>query len=79
MKLDLTNTRIDLAAAKAAAVTKLGEMNNEWTNKFKGNFNLHNTTVKNLVKTNDELSHVKRDLTHTTNALKGFLFFIEKL
>ena len=36
VKLDLTNTRIDLAAA----VTKLGEMNNEWTNKFKGNLNL---------------------------------------
>ena len=47
MKLDLTNTRIDLAAAKAAAVMKLGEMNNElikvkrdFTIKLEGNFNL---------------------------------------
>jgi hypothetical protein len=40
VKLDLTNTRIDLAAAKAAAVMKLEEMNNEWTNKYKGNFHL---------------------------------------
>jgi hypothetical protein len=31
------------------------------------------------VKTNDELNNVKRDLTHTTNALKGFLLFIEEL
>jgi hypothetical protein len=37
---------------------------------------LLNTTVK---KTNDELSQVKRNLTHTTNALKGFLLFIEEL
>ncbi len=36
MKLDLNKTRIDLEAA----VMKLGEMNNEWTNKLKGNFNL---------------------------------------
>ena len=47
VKLDLTNTRIDLAAAKAAAVMKLGEMNNElikvkkdFTIKSEGNFNL---------------------------------------
>ncbi len=47
VKLDLTNTRIDLAAAKAAAVMKLGEMNNElikvkkdFTIKLEGNFNL---------------------------------------
>ena len=47
MKLDLTNTRIDLAAAKAAAVMKLGEMNNElikvkrdFTIKLEGNFYL---------------------------------------
>ena len=47
MKLDLTNTRIDLTAAKAAAVMKLGEMNNElikvkkdFTIKLEGNFNL---------------------------------------
>ncbi|EFX77937.1 hypothetical protein DAPPUDRAFT_320781 [Daphnia pulex] len=53
VKSDLTNTRIDLAAA----VMKLGEMNNE--------------LIKNLMKTNDELSNAKRDLTHTTNALEG--------
>ncbi len=32
----LSSVKLDLAAA----VTKLGEMNNEWTNKFKSNFNL---------------------------------------
>ena len=31
------------------------------------------------MKTNDELSHVKRDLNYTTNALKGFILFIEEL
>nr|CAH0101839.1 unnamed protein product [Daphnia galeata] len=64
---ELSSVKLDLAAA----VMKLGEMNNEWTNKFKTTSELLNTTVKNLVKTNDELSRVKRDLTHTTNALKA--------
>jgi hypothetical protein len=31
------------------------------------------------MKTNDELSNAKRDLTHTTNALEGFLLLIKEL